>query len=236
MPADRSLLERAARALFHPATEISHLRTGCFACTFKVADDRGVAALKIIDPGLSERERVERELNPLARVSDDGIVRFLEHGIFNFEGVDHCWIRMEVVDGRSLGHALPGRTTTAADPTHAHQVNGIPAPGYSTIWMIDRSGRYVSAASEWVSSRRCRGQDGSGTMCVCPQVILSVNRDLILQCRRSLFLRRPRLTSPRLMPAQRFAPTSMRSMKHSYGATPARNGRRWISCWARSRV
>lgn len=106
MPANRSLLESVARALVSNAHEISHLGTGGFACTFRIRDDDGEWALKIIDPGLSERERVDRELNALQRVASDGVVRFIEHGTHMYEDVDYCWIRMEFVEGRSLGAEL----------------------------------------------------------------------------------------------------------------------------------
>ena len=114
MPADRALLERVAHSLLSSSAEISHLGTGGFACTFKVRDAQGLVALKIIDPGLSERARVDRELNALQRVTSDGVVRFLEHGTHEFEGVSYCWIRMEFVEGRSLGAELAGGVVFSA--------------------------------------------------------------------------------------------------------------------------
>lgn len=106
MPADRTLLERVAISLFPLADEVAHLGTGGFACTFRIREGDRQTALKIIDPGLSERERVDRELNALQRVTNDGVVQFLAHGVHKFEGVDYCWIRMEFIEGRSLGAEL----------------------------------------------------------------------------------------------------------------------------------
>ena len=106
MPAGRTLLERVAISLFPLADEVAHLGTGGFACTFRIREGDRQTALKIIDPGLSERERVDRELNALQRVTNDGVVQFLAHGVHKFEGVDYCWIRMEFIEGRSLGAEL----------------------------------------------------------------------------------------------------------------------------------
>lgn len=65
MPADRTVLESVARNVAPPAAKIEHLGTGGFACTFKVTDGPDVYALKVIDPGVSDAKRVDRELAAL---------------------------------------------------------------------------------------------------------------------------------------------------------------------------
>lgn len=108
MTADRNLLEVVAREIFPNATELTHLGTGGFACTFRVTNEGETFALKIIDPGLSESERVDRELAALRRVSNPGVVTFQGFGSHINNGVTYRWIRMEFVEGHSLRDAIAG--------------------------------------------------------------------------------------------------------------------------------
>lgn len=108
MPADRNSLESIAREVIPDGSELAHLGTGGFACTFKVTGDGEPYALKVIDPGLSEAARVDRELNALQRVHHPGVVRFIEHGDHEHAGVTYKWIKMAFVEGHSLRQALVG--------------------------------------------------------------------------------------------------------------------------------
>src|SRR5690554_1090630 len=100
MPADRSTLELVVNEMYPEATEISHLGTGGFACTFKVAQGGETFALKLLDPGTLEAERLERDLAALKRVEHAGVVKFLDHGAFTSGGVVYRWIKMAFVEGR----------------------------------------------------------------------------------------------------------------------------------------
>lgn len=110
MSANRTELEAIARAIVPHATEIVHLGTGGFACTFRVTEGDLVFALKVIDPGLSDAARVERELSAIQRVSHHGVVAFLGHGDHTdvSSGVTYKWIRMAYVEGHSLGVSIAG--------------------------------------------------------------------------------------------------------------------------------
>lgn len=108
MPADRNSLEIVAREIIPASAALTHLGTGGFACTFKITGDGLPYALKIIDPGLSEAARVERELNALRRVDHPGVVRFIDHGDHEHDGVTYKWIKMAFVEGQSLRQAIGG--------------------------------------------------------------------------------------------------------------------------------
>ncbi|WP_314651225.1 serine/threonine-protein kinase [uncultured Microbacterium sp.] len=108
MPADKDTLETIARRIVPDAAVVNHLGTGGFACTFKVTGDGDPYALKLIDPGLSEAARVERELSALRRVQHPGVVRFIDHGDFEHEGIVYKWIKMSFVEGHSLRQAIGG--------------------------------------------------------------------------------------------------------------------------------
>lgn len=108
MPADRTSLETIAREIIPVEATLTHLGTGGFACTFKVTGDGEAYALKIIDPGLSEAARVERELNALRRVDHPGVVRFIDHGDHERDGITYKWIKMAFVEGHSLREAIAG--------------------------------------------------------------------------------------------------------------------------------
>ena len=116
MAANRTVLEQIAHEIFPQANELTHLGTGGFACTFRVVDGGQLFALKIIDPGLSETERVDRELSALQRVNHPGVVKFLGVGSHDHAGVNYRWIRMEFVPGHSLGALLAeGQIFTALE-------------------------------------------------------------------------------------------------------------------------
>lgn len=87
---------------------MTHLGTGGFACTFKVTGDGDAYALKVIDPGLSEAARVERELAALQRVEHAGVVPFIAHGDYDSAGTTYKWIKMAFVEGHSLRQAING--------------------------------------------------------------------------------------------------------------------------------
>lgn len=108
MPADRNSLEIVAREIIPASAALTHLGTGGFACTFKIIGDGNPYALKIIDPGLSEAARVERELNALRRVDHPGVVQFIDHGDHEHNGVTYKWIKMAFVEGHSLRQAIGG--------------------------------------------------------------------------------------------------------------------------------
>ena len=108
MPADRGTLEIVAREIAPAHASIAHLGTGGFACTFKVTGDGEAYALKVIDPGLSETARVERELAALQRVEHPGVVPFIDHGDFEYAGITYKWIKMAFVEGHSLRQAING--------------------------------------------------------------------------------------------------------------------------------
>lgn len=108
MPADRNSLEIVAREVIPSGAVLDHLGTGGFACTFKVSGDGDAYALKIIDPGLSEAARVERELSALRRVDHEGVVRFIDHGDHDYDGITYKWIKMAFVEGHSLRQAVDG--------------------------------------------------------------------------------------------------------------------------------
>lgn len=108
MPADKNSLEIVARDIIPATANLGHLGTGGFASTFKVTGDGTPYALKLIDPGLSETARVERELNALRRVAHQGVVKFIEHGDQVHDGVTYKWIKMAFVEGPSLRQAIEG--------------------------------------------------------------------------------------------------------------------------------
>lgn len=106
MPADRNSLEVVALQVIPPGATLTHLGTGGFACTFRVSGDGTDYALKVIDPSLSEAERVDRELAALQRVSHPGVVPFISHGDVEHNGTAYKWIKMDFVEGRSLRQVL----------------------------------------------------------------------------------------------------------------------------------
>ncbi len=108
MPADRTILEDVAREISPSDASLSHLGTGGFACTFKVLASEGRYALKVIDPGLSEAARVDRELAALQRVNHPGVVDFIDHGDYQRAGLTFKWIKMAFVEGHSLRDCLAG--------------------------------------------------------------------------------------------------------------------------------
>jgi hypothetical protein len=108
VPANRIQLEAIARDMVPTATEITHLGTGGFACTFRVTDNGQTFALKVIDPGLSEAARVDRELAAIQRVHHPGVVEFISHGDHVDSGITYKWIRMAFVEGHPLGQAIAG--------------------------------------------------------------------------------------------------------------------------------
>lgn len=108
MTADRNLLEAIVGDIVPDASSIEHLGTGGFACTFKVTEGGEVFALKVIDPGVSDAERVDRELRAIQRVDDEGVVRFRSFGVQHRDGVDYRWIKMDFVDGHTLVASLTG--------------------------------------------------------------------------------------------------------------------------------
>ncbi|MEX8058480.1 serine/threonine-protein kinase [Microbacterium sp. 16-032] len=108
MSADKDTLEVIARQIIPDTASLGHLGTGGFACTFKVEGDGQPYALKVIDPGLSEAARVERELDALRRVNHPGVVQFIDHGDHEHDGVTYKWIKMAFVQGHSLRQALGG--------------------------------------------------------------------------------------------------------------------------------
>lgn len=132
MPADRNTLETVAREIIPAGATLEHLGTGGFACTFKVTGDGSPYALKVIDPGLSEAARVERELAALQRVSHPGVVPFIAHGDHEHAGSTYKWIRMAFVDGVSLRQAIGGGQVFSV--VEALQLVRQISDGASAIW------------------------------------------------------------------------------------------------------
>ena len=58
-------------------------------------------ALKVLRPDIPT-ERTERELEALQRITHPGVVRFLGHGVFNYQGLPYRYIEMERVEGHRL--------------------------------------------------------------------------------------------------------------------------------------
>lgn len=132
MPADRTILETVAREVSPSGALISHLGTGGFACTFKVVADGDTYALKVIDPGLSEAARVDRELSALQRVSHPGVVNFVGHGDHVHAGVTFKWIKMAFVEGHSLRECLAGGQVFTVEEA-VHLVRSL-VDAASAIW------------------------------------------------------------------------------------------------------
>jgi len=132
MSADRNLLELIASEIRPDATEIRHLGTGGFACTFRVSDGSDVCALKIIDPSVAELERVDRELAAIQRVDNSHVVKFRNSGTHTSAGVNYLWIEMDYIEGHSLGSALSGGQVFT--PLEAAQVIRQLVEGASAIW------------------------------------------------------------------------------------------------------
>lgn len=108
LSADRTLLEGVARNIIPADASLEHLGTGGFACTFKVTRGSDICALKVIDPGIADAKRVERELAAMQRVRHPGVVRFRSFGTHSQDSVTYRWIEMDFVAGHTLGSALNG--------------------------------------------------------------------------------------------------------------------------------
>jgi len=142
MPADRDLLERVLVDFLGPQADVHHLGTGGFACTFRVLANGGVTAYKVVDPGRSEVERVERELTALQRVSHPAVVRYMDHGVHRFEGVGYYWIQMEFVEGTSLAAELAGGVVF--DTAEAMRLVRDLVAGAAAIWAEGTAHRDLS--------------------------------------------------------------------------------------------
>lgn len=143
MPADHSSLEPVARALIGPDDDLTHLGTGGFASTFKVAKPDGSAvALKVVDPDMSEADRVNRELAALQRVNHPNVVAYRRWGETEHDGVTFRWIEMDYVEGQPLGSLLrAGKQYTAAEAAHLlHEI----VAGAEAIWAQDTAHRDLS--------------------------------------------------------------------------------------------
>lgn len=104
MPADRNLLEAVCRAAYPDASEIAHLGTGGFACTFRVVQNGSPIAVKVIEPGRIEPERIEREVAALQSVDHPRVVGFIGHHSTTYQSVAYAIVEMEYVEGNSLAH------------------------------------------------------------------------------------------------------------------------------------
>ena len=106
MPADKNTLQRVAMKIVSEGSTITHLGTGGFGSTFKVTGSHEPYALKIIDPGVSDPARVNRELSALQRVKHPGVVPFLDHGDTEWEQRTFTWLSMGFIEGESLAQKL----------------------------------------------------------------------------------------------------------------------------------
>lgn len=140
MPADVSSLEPVARSLLQPGDVLTHLGTGGFASTFKVErSDGSVVALKVVDPEMSEADRVHRELAALKRVNHANVVTYRDWGETPFEGATYRWIEMAYVEGQTLSSLLQGgkQYSTAEATRLLHAI----VDGAAAIWAQDTAHR-----------------------------------------------------------------------------------------------
>jgi serine/threonine protein kinase len=141
MPANRTVLEQVARQ--HVGTaEVEHLGTGGFASTFKVTDDTGSYALKVVDANLSEDARVQRELSALQRVTHPNVVSYRDTGTINFHDTDYRWLAMDFVEGEPLRARLAAGA--AFSPLQAVDIILHAARGAAALWEADTAHRDLS--------------------------------------------------------------------------------------------
>lgn len=150
MSADRNTLEQVVKMIVPSGASISHLGTGGFGCTFKVVTEEDVYALKIIDPGVSEASRVDRELNAMRRVSHPGVVRFRDYGSYIHNDIDYRWIEMDFIDGYTLRASLEGGQVFSL--TEVATILRKLVEGASAIWEVGTAHRDLSPGNIMLTS------------------------------------------------------------------------------------
>lgn len=150
MSADRNLLESVARNIAPGAAVVAHLGTGGFASTFKVTDGHDLYALKVIDPGVADAKRVDRELAALQRVNHPGVVRFRSFGIHTEDNIEYRWIKMDFISGHTLRTALSGAQVFAPSEAIALLTQLVEAA--AAIWDVGTAHRDLSPGNIMLTS------------------------------------------------------------------------------------